>query len=63
VLFIGDDYSDRESILRMQKYPNFTGALVKSREVRSKGTKTISRSELFSFIENFINGNRNEEKA
>lgn len=63
VLFIGDDYSDLEGILRMQKYSNFTGVLVKSREVQSKGTKTISRSKLFSFIENFVNGNSNEKKA
>ncbi len=63
VLFIGDDNSDLEGILRMQKYPNFTGVLVKSREVSPKGAKTISRSELFSFIENFISGNPNEEKA
>lgn len=63
ILFIGDDHSDLEAILRMKKYPNFTGALVKSKEVYSKGTKRISRSELFHFIENFISGNPNEEAA
>jgi len=54
VLYIGDDQSDAEAILRARRRRNFQGALIRSSEVRARGIKKISRSELFKFIANRI---------
>ena len=50
VLYVGDDQSDAKAILRAGVNRNFTGALIRSGEVRAGGVRKISRDGLFRFI-------------
>ncbi|HQT45220.1 MAG TPA: hypothetical protein PLO51_04520 [Candidatus Micrarchaeota archaeon] len=50
VIYAGDDQSDAKAILRASRNRNFTGALVRSGEVRAGGIRQISRNGLFRFI-------------
>jgi len=57
VLYIGDDPSDAEAILKARGYRNFSGALIKSKEVGACGIRKISRRGLFRFIRLFVEPN------
>jgi len=60
ILYVGDDISDAKAIHNAQKYSNFTGALVRSSEVRANGVEKIERQALFSFLQKHIGDSKNK---